>query len=80
MRRHCLAALLDVAIQRVENMAAGWYAAGARAVISDAHYGSTYYIRSLFTTHQTVDALWHAAPTVKHHDIPFPSGRSGGAN
>ena len=33
---------LDVAQQRVDNMAAGWIAAGARTVIADSNYGNTY--------------------------------------
>ena len=69
---------LSVAQQRVDNMAAGWLAAGARSVLVDAHYGNTWYIDQLFTSHRTIDALWRAAPSVQGHFTAFPSVRTPG--
>ncbi|HEX9044548.1 MAG TPA: FlgD immunoglobulin-like domain containing protein [Candidatus Limnocylindrales bacterium] len=69
---------LDVAIQRVDNMAAGWLAAGARTVIADAHYGSAYYMNALFTTHETLDAVWRGAPRTNGNYQLVPSARTSG--
>jgi hypothetical protein len=54
---------LSVAKQRVDNMAAGWVAAGARAVIAEVYGqglygGAAWYVRQLFTTHRSIDAVW----------------------
>ncbi|MFI5226593.1 MAG: hypothetical protein ACHQ3P_07960, partial [Candidatus Limnocylindrales bacterium] len=52
---------LTVAKQRVDNMGAGWIAAGARAVIAEVYGqglygGAAWYVRQLFTTHRSVDS------------------------
>ena len=39
---------LDVAVQRVDNFGAGWLAAGATAVIAEAHGAPAWYIHALF--------------------------------
>jgi len=49
---------VEVAKQRADNYAAGFLKAGARAVIADGLMGPGYYIRSLFTTRQTIDQMW----------------------
>jgi flagellar hook assembly protein FlgD len=67
---------VDVAKQRADNYAAGFLAAGARAVIADGLMGPAYYIRSLFTTHQTVDQMWRAAPNFNGNEFSFTSVRS----
>lgn len=69
---------VEVAQQRVDNMAAGWSAAGAGAVIADAHRGSVYYMNALFATSQTLDSLWRVAPGANWNLIPFPSVRTPG--
>jgi hypothetical protein len=53
---------------RVDNMGAGWLRTGARAVISEVYSSGMagWYIEALFTTHQTINALWQSAPTFKH--------------
>ena len=53
---------LSKAKQRVDNYAAAFLAAGARAVIANGHSHDPYYIRALFTTRQTIDAYWRNAP------------------
>jgi flagellar hook assembly protein FlgD len=74
---------LTVAKQRVDNMAAGWIAAGARAVIAEVYGqglygGAAWYVRQLFTTHRTVDSMWRADPNFNNHVISFASTRSPG--
>jgi flagellar hook assembly protein FlgD len=69
---------LSVAQQRVDNYAAGFLKAGARAVIADGHRGPGYYLGALFTSHQTIDQLWRSAPNFRGNVISFPSARSPG--
>jgi hypothetical protein len=69
---------LSVAKQRADNYATAFLKAGARAVIADGHMGPEYYIRALFSSHQTVDALWRAAPNFHAHAFSFASVRSPG--
>jgi flagellar hook assembly protein FlgD len=47
-----------VARTRVDNYAAGFIRAGARAVIADGHRGLAPYIKALFTTNQTIEQVW----------------------
>lgn len=70
---------LAVAQQRVDNFGAGFFAAGARVVIADAHYGSSYYMTALFTTDQTLDAAWRGAPGARGNYLTFQSSRTPGA-
>lgn len=70
---------LDQARQRVDNYAAGWLRAGARAVVAEAHLGPTHYVRALLSTRQTIGAIWNRAPTFKGHVLAFPSERTKGA-
>jgi hypothetical protein len=67
---------LDQARQRVDNFAAGWLRAGARAVVAEAHLGPTHYVRALLSTRQTIGAIWNRAPTFKGHVMAFPSERT----
>ena len=68
----------SVARQRADNYAAAFIRAGARAVIADGHSHSPYYIRSLFTTRQTIDQLWRGAPSFNNHRFSFESSRNPG--
>lgn len=70
---------LAQAKQRVDNMAAGWLRTGARAVVAEAHYSPAWYVRQLFTTHKTVDQIFHDSPTFNDHAFTFPSTRTPGA-
>lgn len=70
---------LSVARQRIDNYGAGFIAAGAAAVVVDAHYGSSYYMTALFTTSQTLDAVWRNAPRMNGNFSTFPSVRTPGA-
>lgn len=69
---------LSVAQQRVDNFAAGFLAAGARAVIANAYYGSSQYIDALFTTDLTIDQIWQSGPGANPNIITFPSTRTPG--
>jgi len=69
---------LSVAKQRADNFASAFLAAGASAVIADGFSGPEYYLRSLFTTSQTLDQLWRAAPNANGNTFTFPSVRSPG--
>jgi flagellar hook assembly protein FlgD len=74
---------LSVAKQRVDNMAAGWIKAGARSVVAEPYAsglygGASYYIRELFTSHQTMDQIFRDSPHSYGHEFTFPSTRSAG--
>ncbi len=69
---------LDVARQRVDNYASAFIRAGAAAVIADGHMGASYYIRALFTTRQSIEAIWRSAPNFHGNVYAFDSVRSPG--
>ncbi len=69
---------LDVARQRVDNFAAGWIAAGAKAVVAEAYLDPAFYVRALLSGSGTVRSAWNAAPTSHDHVLAFPSARSDG--
>ncbi len=70
---------LAVARQRADNMTAGWLKAGARAVVAEAHFGPAWYVRQLFTTHKTIDQIFHDSPTFNDRAFTFASSRTAGA-
>ena len=63
---------------RVDNMAAGWLKAGAAAVVAEGHVGPAWYVRQLFTTHKTVDQIFHDSPTFNDNAFSFASSRTPG--
>ncbi len=63
---------------RADNMAAGWIAAGARAVIADVMSGPAWYVNALFTNPGTIDQVWKSAPDYHGNLHPYPSTRSPG--
>jgi flagellar hook assembly protein FlgD len=74
---------LSVAKQRVDNMAAGWIRAGARSVVAEPYAsglygGASWYIRQLFTTRQTMDAMFRSSPHSYGHEFTFASTRNPG--
>ncbi len=74
---------LTVAKQRVDNMGAGWIAAGARAVIAEVYGqgmygGAAWYVRQLFSTHRSIDSMWRADPNFNNHVLSYASTRSSG--
>lgn len=71
---------LSVARQRADNFAAGFLKAGAAAVIADGHAGAETYLRALFTTHQSIEAMWRTMPNQRGHVTSFASARTLGAS
>jgi flagellar hook assembly protein FlgD len=70
---------LTVARQRVDNYAAAFLRTNAKAVIADGHvWDHAYYIRALFTTHQTIDQVFRNAPNSNDHYVTYPSSRNPG--
>jgi flagellar hook assembly protein FlgD len=69
---------LAVAEARIDNYAAGFLRAGARAVIADAHFDTAWYVDQLFTTHQTLDQLFRTKPWGAGQTFTFPSTRTPG--
>ena len=62
----------SVAQQRIDNFASGFLRAGARTVIADVwNTGVTHYIRSLFTTDQSIGSMWAFSPSNHGHQMPF---------
>ena len=70
---------LSVARRRVDNYGAGFLAAGASAVIAEAHHSIVYYVRTVFSQTVTLDALWRGAPSFNGHVHSFSSTRTPGA-
>ncbi len=69
---------LAVAQARIDNFAAGFLHAGARAVIADAHTDTAWYVDQLFTTHQTLDQLFRTKPWAAGNTVTFASSRTPG--
>jgi hypothetical protein len=70
---------LDQAQQRVDNYAAGFFQAGAGAVIADAYLAPEYYVRSVLRGNRSLDAIWKNAPNRNDHFLLFASQRTKGA-
>jgi flagellar hook assembly protein FlgD len=67
--------------QRVDNYGAGFIGAGARAVFAEGHpaHPATYDVRQLFTTNQTMDAIFRTGPTAHGNVLgPYVSQRTPG--
>ena len=69
---------LSTAKKRVDNYAAAFIKAGARAVIANGHSHSPYYINALFTTRQTIDEYWRNAPDFRGNVKTYASERNPG--
>lgn len=69
---------LATAKARMDNFAAGFLRAGARAVIAEGHSDPSYYVEQLFTTHRTVEQIWQSGPRPHGNVFSFPSVRSAG--
>jgi flagellar hook assembly protein FlgD len=69
---------LAVAKARMDNFAAGFLKAGARAVIADGHSDPSWYVEQLFTSRTTVEQIWRTGPRPHGHVFSFASVRSSG--
>jgi hypothetical protein len=70
---------LAQAQQRVDNYAAGFFRAGAGAVIADAYLAPAYYVRSVLRGARSIDSIWKNAPNRNDHFLRFASQRTKGA-
>jgi hypothetical protein len=70
---------LDQAQQRVENYAAGFFRAGAGAVIADAYLSPAYYVTSVLRGRSKIDDIWRSAPNENGNFLRFDSQRTKGA-
>ncbi len=68
----------STAKQRVDNYANGFIRAGARAVFAYGHQDVSSIIRSLMTTHQTMDEIFMGTGYKGGRDIRFSSARVSG--
>ena len=69
---------LDQAQQRVDNYAAGFFQAGAGAVVADAYLAPAYYVRAVLRGTSTLDSIWRDAPNRNDHFLRFASQRTKG--
>ena len=67
-----------MAIQRVDNYAAGFIRAGAKAVVAEAHMGPAYYVRSLLRSQDSIEQIWRSSPSNNGHTMTLSSERSQG--
>jgi hypothetical protein len=66
-----------VAKQRVDNFASGFIRAGARAVVADDYTTSVQAsIRAIFTSHQSIVAVWRSLWGYHGHEIPWTPTRN----
>ncbi len=69
---------LSVAHQRIDNFGAGFIKAGARAVIAEGKSGAEWWIKTLFTTRQSLETAFRNHPATNDHVVTFSSSRSQG--
>jgi hypothetical protein len=68
---------LTVAKERVDNMGAGWLQTGARAVIAEPYSNQEGdYIQGLFTTDESINALWQSAENFNNNVQSWTSVRN----
>ncbi len=68
----------SMAIQRVDNYAAGFIRAGAQAVVAEAHLGPAYYVRSLLRSQLSIEQIWRGSPGANGNTMTLASERSPG--
>jgi hypothetical protein len=66
------------AIARVDNFAAGFLRAGARAVVAEGHLGPAYYVRALLTSSLSIEGIWQRSPAAHRNAFAIASVRSPG--
>ncbi len=64
--------------QRVDNFAAGFIAAGASAVVAEAHDSPNHMLRSVLAGRGGLEAAWRRAPSANGNVLAFDSVRSPG--
>jgi hypothetical protein len=67
------------AIARVDNYAAGFIRAGAKAVVAEAYLGPAYYVKAILKARGSIESIWSASPTANgRHPIVGNSVRTQG--
>jgi hypothetical protein len=69
---------VDQAVQRVDNYAAGFLRAGARAVVAEGHMGPAWYVKNLLTTKLSIEKIWNRSPNANGNTFRVASDRSPG--
>jgi len=69
---------LATAKARMDNFAAGFIRAGARAVVAEGHSDPSWYIDQVFTERRTIEQIWRAGPRPHGNVFTFSSNRSAG--
>jgi hypothetical protein len=69
---------LSMARQRVDNFAAGFIAAGASAVVAEAHDSPDHMLRAVLGGRGGIETAWRRAPTANGNAFAFESVRSPG--
>ncbi len=69
---------LAQAKQRVDNFAAGFIAAGASAVIAEAHDSPSGFVKAILSGGRSINSIWRTAPSANGHAFAFESVRSPG--
>jgi hypothetical protein len=69
---------LAMAKQRVDNFAAGFVAAGAAAVVAEAHDSPNHMLRSVLSGRGGIESAWRRAPSANGNRFGFESQRSPG--
>jgi putative cell wall-binding protein len=69
---------LSVAHQRIDNYAAGFLKAGARAVVAEGHADVVGWVRLLFTTRQRIEDAFDGYHAANGNTVSWPSSRSPG--
>src|SRR3954447_9603207 len=75
---HLAVGTVDMSIQRVDNFAAGFIRAGAKAVIADAFAQPSYYMREFLGSSSSILSIWRGSPTWNGHEMAYQSKRSKG--
>ncbi|MCU0484241.1 MAG: hypothetical protein MUC54_08255, partial [Chloroflexi bacterium] len=70
---------LATAVARVDNFGAGFLAAGAAAVVAEAHGGPAPYLAAIFAGRGTIESIWRAHRNFHGHERSFASSRTAGA-
>jgi hypothetical protein len=69
---------LAMARQRVDNFAAGFVAAGAAAVVAEAHDSPDYMLKAVLAGRSGIESAWRRAPKANGNRFAFESTRSPG--
>jgi hypothetical protein len=61
-----------------DNLPAGWFDAGAEAVLAEAYGDPAHYVKRILAGSAKIESIWRRAPTAHDHVLAFPSVWLGG--